>query len=157
MKSQQSLFFRHYFAKSELSQQKNSKDGNQGMKIESSEALDMDVGNFCDEEEAEACKDKCDKVNVANYELVKNESDKPKDHVDFKMWDNADQENKSDKRDLEHRKSISDPRKEEETDRTQKTSEMQIHYEENLQMENTAQTDIRALFDSDSDSESDPE
>ena len=152
------------------SSDKESEDGNQSLEIQSNEALDMDVENICDEEETEACKDKCDKDNVANYELDKNMSDKPKDIVDFKIWGNADQDDKSDKRGggnerneersdvhLEHSKSISGPRKEEATGRILETDEMQIHSEENLQMENTVQTDIRALFDSDSDSESDPE
>ena len=140
------------------------------MKIDSNEALDMNVGNICDEEEAGSCKDKCDKDNVANYELDKNEADKPQDLVNVMMSSDADQDDQSNKRDggnkrneersdvhLEHSKSISDPRKEEETERTLETDEMQIHYDENLQLENVAQTDIRALFDSDSDSESDPE
>ena len=140
------------------------------MKIDSNEALDMNVANICDEEEAGSCKDKCDKDNVANYELDKNEADKPQDLVNVMMSSDADQDDQSDNRDggnerneeksdvhLEHSKSISDPRKEEETERTLETDEMQIHYDENLQLENVAQTDIRALFDSDSDSESDSE
>ena len=149
---------------------KESEDGNQSLEIESNEALDMDVGNICDEEEAKACKDKCGKDNVANYELDKNEADKPQDLVNVMMSSDADQDDQSNKRDggserneersgvqLEHSKSISDPRKEEATERTIERGEMQINYEENLQLENAPQTDIRALFDSDSDSESDPE
>ena len=102
----------------------------------------------------------------ANYELDKNGADKTQDLVNVTMSSDADQEDQSDNRDggnerneersdvhLEHSKSISDPRKEEETEKTLKTDEMQINYDENLQMENTAQTDI----DSDSDSESDLE
>ena len=112
----------------------------------------------------------CAKEDVANYELDKNGADKTQDLLNVTMSSDADQEDQSDNRDggnerneersdvhLEHSKRISDPRKEEETERTLETDEMQINYEENLQMENKAQTDIRALFDSDSDSESDPE
>ena len=131
---------------------KESEDGNQSLEIVSNDFLDI-----WDEEEA-------------NYELDKNGADKTQDLVNVTMSSDADQEDQSDNRDggnerneersdvhLEHRKSISDPRKEGAKERTLETSEMQIHYDENLQMENTAQTDIRALFDSDSDSESDPE
>ena len=131
---------------------KESEDGNQSLEIESNDFLDI-----WDEEEA-------------NYELDKNGADKTQDLVNVTMSSDADQEDQSDNMDggnerneersdvhLEHSKSISDPRKEEETEKTLKTDEMQINYDENLQMENVAQTDIRALFDSDSDSESDPE
>ena len=141
---------------------KESEDGNQSLEIESNDFLDI-----WDEEEAGSCKDMCAKEDVANYELDKNEADKTQDLLSVMMWSDADQDDESDNRDggneersdvhLEHSKSISDPRKEEETEKTLKTDEMQIHYDENLKLENAAQTDIRALFDSDSDSESDPE
>ena len=144
---------------------KESEDGNQSLEIESNDLLDI-----WNEEEAGSCKDTCAKDNVANYELDKNEADKPQDLVNVMMSSDADQDDQSDNRDggnkrneersdlhHEHSKNISDPRKEEATGRTLETDEMQIHYDENLQMENVAQTDIRALFDSDSDSESDPE
>ena len=144
---------------------KESEDGNQSLEIESNDLLDI-----CDEEEAGSCKDKCAKDGVANYELDKNEADKPQDLENRMMSSDADLDDQSDKRDggneineersdvhLEPTTSISDPRKEGAKERTLETGEMQIHNGENLQMENTAQTDIRALFDSDSDSESDPE
>ena len=144
---------------------KESKAGNQSLEIESNDFIDI-----CDEEEPGSCKDMCAKEDVANYELDKNGANKTMDLLNITMSSDADQDDQSNKRDggserieersdvhLEHSKSISDPRKEEETEKTLKTDEMQINYDENLQMENVAQTDIRALFDSDSDSESDPE